>query len=153
MAHLCGGTRAPALASSCGGRASGPAVPTRPPVHHASGAGAWRQVVAATSHEQGVQDLPMRSSVLAGPAARRGVAARASVLGELVFVEGYVEVDRVIGSRVVMDGENPKLEYLVKWKVWEHGQGRTWPGPPHAALAWACHGGVRRWACKGAALN
>ncbi|KAG1668488.1 hypothetical protein FOA52_005261 [Chlamydomonas sp. UWO 241] len=49
---------------------------------------------------------------------RRGssMVSRAG-LGELVYEEGYIEVDEVLGSRIVMDGETPRMEYLVKWKA------------------------------------
>ena len=46
----------------------------------------------------------------------RTVATRASFAG-LTFVEGYIEVEEVEGMRVHMDGETPRVEYLVKWKV------------------------------------
>ena len=42
--------------------------------------------------------------------------ARAGLPG-LTFVEGYNEVDDVDGMRVQMEGEQPRVEYLVKWKV------------------------------------
>ena len=42
--------------------------------------------------------------------------AKAGLPG-LTFVEGYIEVDDVEGMRVQMEGEQPRVEYLVKWKV------------------------------------
>jgi hypothetical protein len=38
-------------------------------------------------------------------------------LGALVFKEGYIDVEEVLGLRLHMEGENPRPEYLVKWKV------------------------------------
>ena len=41
----------------------------------------------------------------------------APALPGLTFVEGYIEVESIEGMRLHMDGETPRLDYLVKWKV------------------------------------
>jgi len=41
----------------------------------------------------------------------------------LPSVEGYIEADAVKGMRIVLDGDTPKAEYLIKWK---DGSEDTW---------------------------
>lgn len=74
---------------------------------------------------------------------RRAASARNSTIVHassplslsLPTVEGYTEVEEVKGSRVVLDGETAKAEYLVKWKVRE-----TWRASLHriSSARWAC---------------
>lgn len=44
------------------------------------------------------------------------LTARAG-LGELVYAEGYREVEEICGVRLVVEGDDPRVEYLTKWKV------------------------------------
>ncbi|GAX77715.1 hypothetical protein CEUSTIGMA_g5158.t1 [Chlamydomonas eustigma] len=54
---------------------------------------------------------------------KRFVALKATFGTPLVFVEGYTEVEEIQGMRLNLDGQSPKVEYLVKWK---DGSDTTW---------------------------
>ena len=47
----------------------------------------------------------------------RSSTTTVSALPGLTFVEGYIEVETIEGMRVQMNGETPRVDYLVKWKV------------------------------------
>lgn len=48
----------------------------------------------------------------------RSVMARANLIDQLVYAEGYTEVEEVKGIRMVLDeNATPQFEYLIRWKV------------------------------------
>lgn len=46
------------------------------------------------------------------------MAVRANLIDQLVYAEGYTEVEQVKGVRMVLDDAGtPQFEYLIQWKV------------------------------------
>ena len=76
---------------------------------------------------------------------RHSTMARATFgeVANLVFREGYTEVEEVLGTRLRMDGDEPKSEYLVKWKVRHRGMqgvhGSAWSSHARHIGLWPGH--------------